>query len=1253
MSTCLDWRSVELKKLADEVGVEATPAFADKVGTLMDKLGLSELPASQEINFAESLVKNSSGNAIKLYRGYAMKEDRPAINLDETIGKTASDYIEEGFYFTESIDEAKEYAYGRTDKYAYGKPSRHYTGDFAKISEFNILAPNGVLEFKDINAFLKAKRDNLIKFDLSGYAIKLNTSTLGNPNSAEWFVKDRSHVIMLNDVDKLQQQLPTASQLKEYLDKNKPSDKIVVNDGEAKVNPQGLSHAEVYLPAWTKKFFAKEFQDKNGEVDFEAINKMMPEVMDMIGYRIPTEDKYSMLPLKVVGFLPSSEGGSIMLPAEITTIAGSDFDVDKMYVMFKNIVRNRGRLQVEKYMSEDNSTVQERKEAYANRLPEAQKIRLSYKERLDDVKNAIKEYKELSKLEEYDINELVDASKDVAMQWTNLDKEIDLLTNPSQNTIELYNSKGITDLDEYVSNLIDELDDIKNDHKNINARISELREAGKVESGGGTKSKLQQLYEKKAELYAKQQEEINNLISDEDFNKIPIPEQNTKTARDNALIDINRGILQNPSTAQAIFNPGGYSNLKDEIAKNINEKLGVGKTKPNSIFNANHVDLMTVQNTAGRNLKGIAASHNSFRALLQHSNIKLTSPLKFDGKEFTDLSGNSVGQKSTDGRSITRNVSEILAASVDNGKDPLLASINYNEHTADLVFMMLSLGIDPMTVFAFINQPSIRRAVEMVYMGDSSGLTYALQDIYKEVAGVKEFKLNKGVVESYSKNALMSSLSNTSNRPNFIMTAINYIEQSQAFSKVVQASKADTAGMGKFVEEGISLKNAIIEAKNVELALKPVMTGIINFLDGDGDNKMTNDFTEYGVTKPIESVISKMFPYSNNVFTKIKDRISKELGRQISANDAKRIDKHIVQFFTSGFGFYALDQRIGIVQNTPKHIQTYKEIWKNELANNELFNRLSTETDRKTGFVSIVFDNTLTTSEEQKDNVRMAWEEMIKPQSESALLEYIKSGNKIPKEIMSEIFDAKTGKYDLRKLYNYLTPSKVDLIREPWRDFIKNDNVLNSLIRDYFLNRLAANLIRYSFYMTGHAFTPKSISSLIPMNVYINLEEGEAGSMKLMDKIQSLINRDVTDSEIEEFLNQFYKHYYSESKFVPKAYTGKNANIDEITNSKIVVHGDSNLIVWVDNTAMPKSKYVVNVANDDIGEVTRLYKYNSKLSSDFELVFTRVNKLGIPDQVFEFDINGAGEKSVIDSNNYTQEQQLTDERTEGCAFNPK
>lgn len=40
----------------------------------------------------------------------------------------------------------------------------------------------------------------------------------------------------------------------------------------------------------------------------------------------PTEDKYSMAPLYIKGFLPQQNGSAIMLPAEITTLSGSDFD---------------------------------------------------------------------------------------------------------------------------------------------------------------------------------------------------------------------------------------------------------------------------------------------------------------------------------------------------------------------------------------------------------------------------------------------------------------------------------------------------------------------------------------------------------------------------------------------------------------------------------------------------------------------------------------------------------------------------------------------------------------------------------------------------------------------------------------------------------------------------------------------------------------------------------------------------------------
>lgn len=94
---------------------------------------------------------------------------------------------------------------------------------------------------------------------------------------------------------------------------------------------------ECYLPAYSRQFYEPFMvtKTKNG-VTYEELDvqKLQKAGLDkLVGYRIPTEDKYSMAPLIVKGFLPQQNGSAIMLPADITQIAGSDFDIDKMFLM--------------------------------------------------------------------------------------------------------------------------------------------------------------------------------------------------------------------------------------------------------------------------------------------------------------------------------------------------------------------------------------------------------------------------------------------------------------------------------------------------------------------------------------------------------------------------------------------------------------------------------------------------------------------------------------------------------------------------------------------------------------------------------------------------------------------------------------------------------------------------------------------------------------------------------------------------------
>ena len=165
------------------------------------------------------LLKDDNGAPLVVYRGYAMKENRFASKIEETVAGTASDYISNGFYFTSDPEEAQMYAESHTDKSEEpptaehpegGRINRHYVGDYAKVSKFNLKIGKGLLEFKDLHEFNRNKPE-----DIFGYVIKLKVGTL-TQNASEYFVTNPSQVVFVNEQSS--EQLPTTDTTKEFLD---------------------------------------------------------------------------------------------------------------------------------------------------------------------------------------------------------------------------------------------------------------------------------------------------------------------------------------------------------------------------------------------------------------------------------------------------------------------------------------------------------------------------------------------------------------------------------------------------------------------------------------------------------------------------------------------------------------------------------------------------------------------------------------------------------------------------------------------------------------------------------------------------------------------------------------------------------------------------------------------------------------------------------------------------------------------------
>lgn len=471
--------------------------------------------------------------------------------------------------------------------------------------------------------------------------------------------------------------------------------------GTDKDGQKYIKYMEAYIACPDDRLYELLLED-DGSININKKdskgNYIVPaKYREAIGYRIPTEDKYSMIPIRVKGFLPRQVGSVIILPEEITTTTGSDFDVDKIYMMyhslnFKNIYDIKAAWDAF-YKSHPDivESIEESK-------------RVNFKRAMDE---AIEKNPEAD-LSQYDMDELfedftrpyknyewVEGVKEAFSAWFNPIKDRYL----SQKSVEVvtYNDADI------------DLSD-----SNENRKVDIYRQAKK----------------------------------------------NTKAQRDSMMIDLMWSVLTNSDTAGKMINPGNFDeqkrnarivNLLDSLSLDEIDKLGgIDKILNLSLKEANKMlekygrivnpltpdTWITYQqrNMSGAGLVPMAATQNASHALTQLTkNFGLKKPYRFifNGKRLGSL--NSV--KSADDKFISRNVCSYLAAFVDNAKDPVAGDLNINSNTANLAFLLLRIGNSPITTSLILRQPAMMKVMRYVNSGRysmSQAIEEAMEDYRKQ-----------------------------------------------------------------------------------------------------------------------------------------------------------------------------------------------------------------------------------------------------------------------------------------------------------------------------------------------------------------------------------------------------------------------------------------------------------------------------------------------------------------------------------------
>lgn len=556
-----------------------------------------------------------------------------------------------------------------------------------------------------------------------------------------------------------------------------------------------IEGVQCYLPFYTKKYFepfmktvtedGRTFQ----KLDVDTIRKQDPDLLKLIGYRIPTEGKYSMLPLIIEGFLPQQNGSSIMLPAEITQLSGSDFDIDKLFLMIPEFqMREVYDLKAawDEFYQEHPELVQEISDAKQRNFARAFD---EFVKENPDVDTSNVDMDELfrnftSQHKEY---EWVDRARPMFKEWFTKDKKREYRRGYSIKKVRYNHNKPVQENTRQQRNnmLIDISFGI----------LTHPSTAEKINSPGSF-DKIKRI------------ERLTNLTSN--------PEYLAKYLEDNGIAINSYEDAVELAKKMLDMSLGSLNGIMEEY-RTERDPLSV-----------NTFSYFHNQNMSGGMLIGVYANNNTSQAKLQDTRLALKDKNTFfvNGRKVASLHDIYV---EIDGRRelISKNCAEFSAASVDNVKDPVLAGIMQNMSTANIAGFMLRAGMTIDEVGLMFMQPQVRQQIK-----DMGGFyTFKDRKFDPNTVNVSSEELLANII---SKSLGIGENVPMNRRPEIRL--FNHIaKMAEYMGELIQSSRADSPN-GAMKRSIASAKNQVRKVHNISVQASKQdypFTGMSDFIQND------------------------------------------------------------------------------------------------------------------------------------------------------------------------------------------------------------------------------------------------------------------------------------------------------------------------------------------------------------------------------------------------------------------------------------
>lgn len=632
---------------------------------------------------------------------------------------------------------------------------------------------------------------------------------------------------------------------------------------------------ECYLPAYSKKIYEPFLKEtRNGyEIDYNKLKDADPSLLDFIGYRIPTEGKYSILPLRIKGFLPQQNGSAIMLPAEVTTLSGSDFDVDKLFMMlpsfeFKNIYNIKSAWD-DFYNDPNNRDIVN--EINANLSAGALKSGLSEQDFYTWIRR-----------EGYKKYNLSETAQDRFSKWFE-PKKSKYFIETKINRIKYDSTK-------------EPKDNSKKQRDNaliqIGLGILRNKEVGVDLQNPGNFDTL------------KHQARVNDIISNPEYL--------------HSYMQMHKELSSYEEAVNAVLN---------DSLDNLNDFLKAVKREDNPLSLDTFIKYHN-QNMTGGVLIGIYANNTTMQAKFQGKSLKLKDGFEFtiDGKEIKNLTDVYTEEKVSDKiirKKISKNCAQFSAASVDNVKDPVLDSLMQTKDTANIACFMLRAGMSIPQIGTLFNIPQVKSCIGVTSSVKplKAWITNAEKDI-AELRGIDHYTVKpKTSINTLELMALTARFNDKSYMNSLTDEAkADLIEQTIAYTKTFQYIAGLADALGDTVQAyradspNGALKRSVALAKRQTMAIdrllnmaqldKYPLSGIERVISNDfitpemsidemreklagSDMPMLQAFYSLGIDfgmKKLSEYFIQASPYVNNLIDRIQFNSSVPLGEKTLEN---------------------------------------------------------------------------------------------------------------------------------------------------------------------------------------------------------------------------------------------------------------------------------------------------------------------------------------------------------------------------------